>query len=503
DGTATRQGDYVRIVGSTVVFNPGQSNQTISVTVNGETVGEPNETFFVDLSNPINATLADSQAQGLILNDDGVPSLFINDATVTEGNAGSTNANFIVRLSAASTQPVTVGFATANGTALAGSDFVATNGTLTFPVGSTNQTLAVRVLGDGINEGTETFFVNLFGSTNALISDGTGLGTIVDNDPLDLLLSTNSLSVPEGGTNFFSIRLNAQPSSNVVVTTLFSSGDASLGVSAGANLVFNAANWNVDQPVVLSAAEDDDIAEGQALFTASAAGLASRTVTARELENDAQSLMVASSQSQGIPPRLLGIQFQGADAVVRFTTVLSNIYRLERSDEVTGAPWSLVADNVMGTGGIVPVTDSGGAGRARRFYRANLATASGVSLVIPEGGTGNFTVRLAAQPTNTVTVTVARTSGSTNLTVAGSGILTFNTENWNVPQTVVVNASEDANTTDDEATLTVSSPGLASQSVSVMSLDNDLQAFIQCPGDTIVLNAMSGGAGPLSYQWRK
>jgi hypothetical protein len=503
DGTATRQGDYTRIVSGTVVFNPGQSNQTISVQVSGDTTVEPNETFFVDLSNPVNATLADTQAQGLILNDDGVPSIFIGDATVTEGNSGTTNANFAVRLSAIYTQPVTVSYATANGTAFAGSDYVATNGTISFPAGTTNQIITVSVLGDVVNEVSETFFINLSNSTNALISDGVGLGTIVDNDPLSLVISTSAINVPEGGTNSFGVRLIAQPTSNVVVTARFSSGDTNLSVSAGASLVFNAANWNVDQSVVIGASEDDDTAGGQALFTVSAVGLPDRTVTASELDNDTQALVVASAQNYGTQPRIMGIQLAGLDTVIQFTTVLSNSYRLERSDEVVGSPWTIVADSVIGTGGIVQVIDSGGAKQAHRFYRVRLMSAPGVSLAIPEGGSGSFTVRLAAQPTNAVLVTVARTSGSTNVSVSTGSTLNFNPSNWNVPQTVIVNAGEDADTTDDDATITISSPGLPNQSVNVTALDNDLQGFIKCPGDAVVLTAKASGAASFSYLWRK
>ncbi len=329
------------------------------------------------------------------------------------------------------------------------------------------------------------------------------MGTIIDNDPLNLVISTNAISVPEGGTNFFAVRLNAQPSSNVVVTARFSSGDTNLAVSAGASLLFNAVNWNADQLVVIGASEDDDAAGGQALFTVSAVGLPDRTVTASELDNDTQALVVASAQNYAAQPRIMGIQLAGVDTVIRFTSVLSNSYRLERSVEVAGSPWTNVTDNVAGTGGIVQVVDSGGASQARRFYRIRLMNVPGVSIAVPEGGSGSFTVRLAAQPTNTVIVSVARTGGSTNLSVTSGGSLTFNPSNWNVPQTVIVNAGEDPDTTDDESTVTISSPGLPSQSVNVTVLDNDLQGFIKCPGDAVVPSAMTSGAATFNFLWRK
>ena len=87
----------------------------------------------MNLSTPSNATIADSQGVGTITNDDPLPALSINDATVTEGNAGGTPAGFTVTLSAVSGQTVTVGYATTDDTAsAAGGDYGAISGTLTF-----------------------------------------------------------------------------------------------------------------------------------------------------------------------------------------------------------------------------------------------------------------------------------------------------------------------------------------------------------------------------------
>src|SRR5207249_3985573 len=123
-------------------------------------------------------------------------SLSINDVTITEGNTGTTAAVFTVTLSTASSQTVTVNYATADGTARAGSDYTGTAGTLTFAPGVTTQTLTVAVLGDTRNEANETFFVNLTPS-NATIADGQGQGTILNDDALPAL-SINNVTVTEG-----------------------------------------------------------------------------------------------------------------------------------------------------------------------------------------------------------------------------------------------------------------------------------------------------------------
>jgi hypothetical protein len=111
-----------------------------------------------------------------------IPSLSINDVSVNEGQIGTTNAVFTVTISAASTQTVTVNFSTANGTATAGSDYVAQSGVLTFTPGQTSKTITVLVNGDTVVEPNETFFVNLTSATNATIADSQGMGTIVNDD---------------------------------------------------------------------------------------------------------------------------------------------------------------------------------------------------------------------------------------------------------------------------------------------------------------------------------
>ena len=184
NGTAVAGSDYTA-TSNTVTFAPGQTSQTISVPVIGDTITEANETFTVNLTTPTNATISDAQGVGTIVNDDVaavLPQLSINDVSLTEGNSGTSNAVFTVKLSTPSTQTIKVNYATANGTAVAGSDYTATSNTLTFAPGQTSQTISVPVIGDTITEANETFTVNLSTPTNATISDAQGVATILDND---------------------------------------------------------------------------------------------------------------------------------------------------------------------------------------------------------------------------------------------------------------------------------------------------------------------------------
>lgn len=110
------------------------------------------------------------------------PAASINDVTVTEGNSGTVNAVFTVTLSRASTKIVTMSYATANGTAIAPSDYESVSGTVTFAVGDTSETITVRVVGDTIDEPNETFLVNLTAPTGGTLADAQGIGTIIDDE---------------------------------------------------------------------------------------------------------------------------------------------------------------------------------------------------------------------------------------------------------------------------------------------------------------------------------
>jgi hypothetical protein len=235
NGTATAGGDYTATSG-TLSFTPGQLTQTVSVPVLGDTIVEPTETFVVNLSNPTNATIGDGQGVGTILDNDAPPppTLSIGDTTVTEGNAGSVNAIFTVTLSAASTQTVTVQYATANGTATAGSDYTTTAGTLTFTPGQLTQTVSVPVLGDTLFEPTETFVVNLSNPTNATIADGQGVGTITNDDPSPPpTVSISDVTIPEGNAGsvnaVFTVGLSAVSTQTVTVQYATVNGTALAG----------------------------------------------------------------------------------------------------------------------------------------------------------------------------------------------------------------------------------------------------------------------------------
>jgi hypothetical protein len=231
-GTATAGTDYVTGSGSRSIA-AGSTTATFAVTVNGDLVDEANETFTVTLSNPGNATIADGSGQGTITDDDAAPTLSINDVSVTEGNAGTTNATFTVTLSAASGQAVTVDWATANDDAVQPSDYAAAWGTLTFTPGDTSETIAVTVNGDLVAELDETFRVTLSAPSNAGLGDAQGVGTIVDDELLPVI-DIDEPTIAEGQTGTseltFNITLSRQSASAVTVAWSTTAGTATSGL---------------------------------------------------------------------------------------------------------------------------------------------------------------------------------------------------------------------------------------------------------------------------------
>ena len=199
--TALAGSDYTSVSG-TLTIGAGQTSGTIGVPIIGDTVYEADETFYLNLSNPVNATMADTQGVGTILDDDSPPTVTINinDVSQPEGNSGITNMVFTVTLSAATGLPVTVQYATSNGTALAGSDYTSFSGTLTIGAGQTSGTIGVPIIGDVLYEADETFYLNLSNPVGATFGTSQGTGLILNDDPApagpDLVGSLGAITAP-------------------------------------------------------------------------------------------------------------------------------------------------------------------------------------------------------------------------------------------------------------------------------------------------------------------
>lgn len=158
----------------------------------------------------------------------------VADVSITEGALGTTNnATVTATLSAPSSQMITVNYATSNGSAVTPGDYLSTNGMLTFPSGTTSQTIVVPVLGDDDFEQDETFNVTLSTPSNVSISDGTGVVTIL-NDDLQRIITIDDVDILEGNpgsTNVAVFTLSLSATNRSDVTVNFTTEDATATVS--------------------------------------------------------------------------------------------------------------------------------------------------------------------------------------------------------------------------------------------------------------------------------
>ena len=172
DGGAT----WSPVSGTTVSVPAGSTSFVVRVPTVDDAIGESSESLTLGAATTQNT--APVEATGTITDND-LPVAHLS-GPVTYNEAAGT-ATFTVSLSNPSTLPVAIQFATANGSATAGSDYAATSGTLTFAPGVTTQTITVAITNDAVFEGAETFLVNLSSASNASLGTSTSTATIVDD----------------------------------------------------------------------------------------------------------------------------------------------------------------------------------------------------------------------------------------------------------------------------------------------------------------------------------
>ncbi|HEY0074570.1 MAG TPA: Calx-beta domain-containing protein, partial [Abditibacteriaceae bacterium] len=251
NGTATAGSDYTAAT-STLSWNSGDTtDKTFTVPVTDDTSLEADETVNLTLITPSGSAVLGTQNTALLTIADNESVLSIADATsAIEGSAAEPGTvTFELSLSPASNQSVTVDYTTTNDSAQAGSDYAAKSGTITFEPGQTSRSVTISLIGDALNEATETFVVTLANANGATITDAQAVGTISDDD-IAPSVSVGDASVTEGDTGsvnaVFAVTLSGASSQTVTVTYAASNGTtnpATVGsdyTAANGTLTFNA-----------------------------------------------------------------------------------------------------------------------------------------------------------------------------------------------------------------------------------------------------------------------
>ena len=491
--------------GQTVALSAAEDgdtdNETASVAVSASGGG------YDDASGTVSVALTDDDAGSLTL-----PS---GDVALGEGST----ATFQVRLSAQPTGSVTVTLAQPNNT-----DVTLDKTSLTFTTSdwSTGQTVALSAAEDGdTDDETASIAVSASGGGYDDAS-GTVSVALTDDDAGSLTLPSGDIALTEGGTATFQVRLSAQPTGSVTVTLAQPSNtDVKVDTDTSATgeqntLTFTTSDWNTGQTVALSAAEDSDTDDETASVAVSASGGgygdATGTVSVALTDDDAGSLTLPSGDialtEGGTATFQVRLSAQPTGSVTVTLAQPSNTdVRVDKtsltfttSDWNTGQTVALSAAEDYDTGdetASVAVSASGGGyGDATGTVSVDVTDDDAGHLILPlsavvltEGDTATFEVKLTAQPTGSVTVTLAQPS-NTDVRVDKTS-LTFTTSNWNTGQIVTLSAAEDDGTDNESAGISVSASGGsyddATGTVSVALTDNDSGAALVLPTASVAL----------------
>ena len=302
---ATFTWQWSRVSGSTVTRIPGATSKTYTVVAGDVGAKLKVEASFTD-DDGTDETVESAETETVAW-----PMLSIGDKSVDEGDSGSTTLAFTVTLAPAAVAPVTVDWATADGTAEAGTDYTAGSGRLTFGVGDSTKTVSVTVTGDNVDEPNETFTVTLSSASGAAISDGTATGTIRDDDAEPMVtLVLSPASIPEAGSE-------ADRTSTVTATLDHPSSEATTVTVSVA-------------PVSPAVAGDYRLSSNRVLTIAAGQTTSTGTVTVTSVNNtvDAPDKTVTVSgtatNSQGVTaPDSVTLTIRDNDATPTVTLVLT------------------------------------------------------------------------------------------------------------------------------------------------------------------------------------
>jgi len=190
-GVATAGGDFERLSG-TVTFAADAATADVVIQPIDDVLVEAAESVTIMLSGGMGYTVGSATTGEVTIASDDIavaPIVSVASAAVMEGNSGARRMPFIVSLSAATSETVTVLWSTANRTATAGRDYRSASGRVTFVPGQLTATVNVWVIGDWVKEGNESFIVTLSSPRNALLSPAsrTATGVIINDDGLSRL----------------------------------------------------------------------------------------------------------------------------------------------------------------------------------------------------------------------------------------------------------------------------------------------------------------------------
>jgi len=398
--TATSGADYTATSGTASLANNGCRCATVNVPILGDTTTEGTETFAVNLSSAVNAKIGDAQGIGTIYDNEGPPSLVVTDVS---GAEASGTISFSVLLTNASGTTVSVDYATADGSAIAGSDYTATSGTLTFTPGQTSKTVPVTIANDALAEDDETFTLNLSNATGGIaIADAQGVGTIV-NDDLDPTVSVGNASVVEGdiGTTTLSLPVTLSGPSGREVDVDYATSDGTA-----------------------TAGSDYSATSGTLVFAAGETSKQIDVTVTGDLwveSNETLSVTLSSPFNADLGTSVATGTITNDDANPKL--VVSDVAKLEGNSGTTPLTFTVAMVPVSVSDVTVDYATSGGTATAGSDYTATSGT-----LTIPAGqASGTIAVSVSGdktyEPNETVTLTLSNPAGASIVVGTATGTI--------------------------------------------------------------------------------
>lgn len=231
--TAVSGLDYQPASG-TLIFQPGEISKNVAVVVNGDIQTEPNETFFLQFSNPSNAVMVVTNFLGTIINDDGLLAV-LDSPSVQEGDIGTTQLTFNLTLTQTNANAQSFFFSTLDGTATGGADYLSTNGLVVILPGETNATITVPVIGDFLLESDETVQLSVIGLNEASVQNPLATGTILDDEARVQIGNAQVIETDSGLVPMVFQLTLTEPVTNGTVSVSYST--ANLSARAGQDYV--------------------------------------------------------------------------------------------------------------------------------------------------------------------------------------------------------------------------------------------------------------------------
>ena len=510
-GTATLTDDYTR--SSTQIVVPvGDATGTVTVTAVQDRLDEDSETVVVGIGGVTHGAEDGTQQKTTSITDDDTAGVTVSPTSgLTTTEVGGTDT-FTVVLDSEPTADVTIGLSSSDTT-----EGTVSLSSLKFTAGNwdTAQSVTVTGVDDDVDDGDIAYTVvtepavSADAGYNGLDPDDVA-ATNEDDDVQSLVVSTQEITVRENGSEAFTVALKYEPTTDVTVTvTKRDGGDADLSLDQKAKtLTFTTENWDAPQSVSVYAADDDDVCNGSADFEVSSSGLVTVEVTATEVEDDEQELVVSPTDlpvpEGGNNPFTVRLKYEPCSNVtITVTKESDGDPDLTLAEDVivmvfTPSTWNLPQnvtvyaaydDDVCNGSAVFPVSSPGlptvevTATEVEDDVQSLVVEPT--ELPVPEGDDAEFTVALAYQPCGDVTVTVTKKAdGDDDLNLCakpGPQERVFTTENWGTAQTVLVCADHDDDVCIGRAVFEVKSAGMTTVEVTATEEEDDVQALVVEP----------------------